>query len=78
MVSPIRPVLYAGFIERLRFHCIEHALEAGWNAERASSFGGISENEARCQLAFARMQGWLPKENAEATPSSPSSDRGAK
>jgi hypothetical protein len=66
-IVPIQPI-HAGFIERLWFHCIEHALEVGWNAEHASSFGGISENEARRQLAFARMQGWLPTRSGSLIP----------
>jgi hypothetical protein len=58
LIVPMQPV-HAGFVERLRFHCMEQLLKNGWTAERATTFGGISENEARRQVAYARMQGLL-------------------
>jgi hypothetical protein len=51
----IVPTIHAGFVERLRFHCMERALKNGWTNERARTFGGISENEARRQVTYARM-----------------------
>jgi hypothetical protein len=58
LIVPMQPV-HAGFIERLRFHWIERALKNGWTPERATTFGGISENEARRQVAYARIHGLL-------------------
>jgi hypothetical protein len=55
---PMQPV-HAGFVERLRFHWMEQVLKNGWTAERATTFGGISENAARRQVAYARMHGLL-------------------
>jgi hypothetical protein len=55
---PMQPV-HAGFVERLRFHCMEQVLENGWTNERARTFGGISENEARRRVTYARMHGLL-------------------
>ena len=49
----------AGFVERLRFHCMEKLLKNEWTTERAQTFGGISENEARRQVTYARMHGLL-------------------
>jgi hypothetical protein len=54
LVVPMQPV-HAGFVERLRFHCMEQLLKNGWTTERARTFGGISENEARRQVTYARM-----------------------
>jgi hypothetical protein len=54
----MQPV-HAGFVERLRFHCMEQLLKNGWTTERARTFGGISENEARRQVTYARMHGLL-------------------
>jgi hypothetical protein len=51
--------VHAGFIERLRFHWMEQVLKNGWTAERARTFGGMSENAARHQVTYARMQGLL-------------------
>ena len=50
LIVPMQP-LYAGFVERLRFHWMERALKKGWTNKGALTFGGISENEARRQLA---------------------------
>jgi hypothetical protein len=59
LMVPMQPV-HAGFVERLRFHCMEQLLKNGWSIERArTTFGGISENEARRQVAYARMHGFL-------------------
>jgi hypothetical protein len=58
LIVPMQPVR-AGFIERLRFHCMEHVLKNRWTTERARTFGGISENEARRQVVYARMYGLL-------------------
>jgi hypothetical protein len=58
LIVPMQPV-HAGFVERLRFHCMERLLRNGWTTERARTFGGISENEARRQVTYARMQGLL-------------------
>jgi hypothetical protein len=58
LIVPMQPV-HAGFIERLRFHCMEQLLKNGWTTERARTFGGISENEARRQVTYARMHGLL-------------------
>ena len=58
LIVPMQP-LYAGFVERLRFHWMERALKHGWTNEGALTFGGISENEARRQVTYARMQGFL-------------------
>src|SRR6266516_5529685 len=58
LIVPMQPV-HAGFIERLRFHWMEQLLKSGWTTERALTFGGISETEARRQVAYARMHGLL-------------------
>jgi hypothetical protein len=58
LIVPMQPV-HAGFVERLRFHCMEQLLKNGWTTERARTFGGISENEARRQVTYARMHGLL-------------------
>jgi hypothetical protein len=42
LIVPMQPV-HAGFVERLRFHCMEQLLKNGWTTERARTFGGISE-----------------------------------
>jgi hypothetical protein len=58
LIVPIQPV-HAGFVERLRFHCMEEVLKNGWSTERARTFGGISEKEARRQVTYARVHGLL-------------------
>ena len=58
LIVPMQRV-HAGFVERLRFHCMEQLLKNGWTTERATTFGGISENEARRQVTYARMHGLL-------------------
>jgi len=58
LIVPMEPI-HAGFVERLRFHWMERALKSGWTNERALTFGGISENEARRQVSYARMHGFL-------------------
>ena len=58
LIVPMQPV-HAGFVERLRFHCMEQLLKNGWTTERARTFGGISENEAQRQVTYARMHGLL-------------------
>jgi hypothetical protein len=58
LIVPMQPV-HAGFAERLRFHCMEKLLKNELTTERAQTFGGISENEARRQVAYARMHGFL-------------------
>jgi hypothetical protein len=58
LIVPMQPVR-AGFVERLRFHCMEQLLKSGWTTERARTFGSISENEARRQVTYARMHGLL-------------------
>ena len=58
LIVSMQPV-HAGFVERLRFHCMEQLLKNGWTTERALTFGGISENEARRQVTYARMHGLL-------------------
>jgi hypothetical protein len=58
LTVPMQPV-HAGFIERLRFHWMEQVLKNGWTTEHARTFGGISENEARRQVVYARMHGLL-------------------
>jgi hypothetical protein len=58
LILPMERV-HAGFVERLRFHWMEQLLKNGWTAERATTFGGISENEARRQVTYARMHGLL-------------------
>jgi hypothetical protein len=58
LIVPMQPVR-VGFIERLRFHWMEQVLKNGWTAERARTFGGISENAARRQVTYARMHGLL-------------------
>jgi hypothetical protein len=58
LIVPMQP-LHAGFVERLRFHWLERALKSGWTNERARTFGGISETEARRQVTYARMHGFL-------------------
>ena len=58
LIIPMQPV-HAGFVERLRFHWMEQALKKEWTTERALTFGGISENEARRQVNYARMHGFL-------------------
>ena len=37
LIVPMQPV-YAGFVERLRFHCMEQLLKSGWTTERARTF----------------------------------------
>jgi hypothetical protein len=56
LIVPIQPV-HAGFVERLRFHCMEQLLKNGWTTEDGRTFGGISEHEARRQVTYARMHG---------------------
>jgi hypothetical protein len=58
LIVPMQPI-HAGFVERLRFHWMEQVLKNGWTTERATTFGGISENEARRQVTNARMHGLL-------------------
>jgi hypothetical protein len=58
LVVPTQSV-HAGFVERLRFHCMEQLLKDGWTTDRATTFGGISEHEARRQVTYARMHGLL-------------------
>jgi hypothetical protein len=58
LIVPMQP-LHAGFVERLRFHWLELALKKEWTDEAALTFGGISENEARRQITYARMHGFL-------------------
>jgi hypothetical protein len=58
LIVPMQPI-HAGFVERLRFHWMEQVLKNGWTTERATTFGGISENEARRQVTYARMHGLL-------------------
>jgi hypothetical protein len=58
LIVPMQPV-HAGFVEHLRFHWMEQLLKNGWTNERATTFGGISENEARRQVTYARMHGLL-------------------
>jgi hypothetical protein len=58
LIVPMQPV-HAGFVERLRFQCMEQLLKSGWTSERARTFGGISENEARRQVTYARLHGLL-------------------
>ena len=58
LIVPMQP-LHAGFVERLRFHWLELALKKEWNDKAALTFGGISENEARRQVIYARMHGFL-------------------
>jgi hypothetical protein len=58
LIVPTQSV-HAGFVERLRFHCMEQLLKDGWTTDRATTFGGISENEARRQVTYARMRGLL-------------------
>ena len=58
LIVPMHPV-HAGFVERLGFHWMERALKTGWTNIRALTFGGISENDARRQVTYARMHGFL-------------------
>jgi hypothetical protein len=58
LIVPMQP-LHAGFVERLRFHWLELALTKEWTDKAALMFGGISENEARRQITYARMHGFL-------------------
>ena len=58
LIVPMQP-LHAGFVERLRFHWLELALKKEWTDKAALTFGGISENEARRQITYARMHGFL-------------------
>jgi hypothetical protein len=58
LMVPMQPV-HAGFVERLRFHWMERTLKNGWTTARARTFGGISENDARRQVIYARMHGLL-------------------
>jgi hypothetical protein len=46
-------------LTRRRIFIGEQVLKNGWPAERATTFGGISENEARRQVTYARMHGLL-------------------
>jgi len=38
---------------------MEQFLKNGWTTEDGRTFGGISENEARRQVTYARMHGLL-------------------
>jgi hypothetical protein len=59
-----------GFLDRLRLHLMDGALQTGWSAERhGQTFGGISETRARLTVADARAQGWLPSRQASRPPS---------
>jgi hypothetical protein len=63
ILMPLRGQVLArhgGFVERLRVHCIDQALRAGWSDELdGPKFGGISEDHARLTVDLARMRGWL-------------------
>ena len=51
---------YAGFIERLGYRMMDHVLKTGWTPEQASRFyGGMSENQMRSMVAYARRHGFL-------------------
>src|SRR5438270_463699 len=76
LILPMERV-HAGFVERLRFHWMEQLLKNGWTAERATTFGGISENEARRQVTYARNPSadgrWWPRSRTSTTLRSSSS-----
>jgi hypothetical protein len=51
---------WAGFVERLRYHMMDHVLKTGWTPERGASFnGGMSEEQMRRSVAYARRHGFL-------------------
>jgi hypothetical protein len=52
--------VYLGFAGSLRLFWMEKALERGWDDEQdGSTFGGISETEARAYVADIRSRGTL-------------------
>ena len=52
----------AGFVERLGYYWMDIALSRGWNAERdGRTFGGISEDQAKRSVAYARKNGLLSR-----------------
>ena len=54
---------YAGFFERLGYNCMVTILRTGYTPERASMlYGGMTEEQIRRSVAFARRHGWLPPE----------------
>jgi hypothetical protein len=53
---------YAGFVDRLKYAALEGALRGGWDVRRIGTlFGGISEDQARVTVAYARHFRFLPK-----------------
>jgi hypothetical protein len=51
---------YAGWVERLAYHCMDNILRKGWTPERAALFhGGMSEDEMWKSVAYARRHGFL-------------------
>jgi hypothetical protein len=57
---PVSEKPYAGWVERVAYHMMDHVLETGWTPKRAASFyGGISESKMRSMVAHARRHGFL-------------------
>jgi hypothetical protein len=54
---------YARFVERLGYNWMATILRTGYTPERARCFyGGMTEEQMRRSVAFARRHGWLPPE----------------
>jgi hypothetical protein len=57
---PVSEKPYAGWVERVAYHMMDHVLETGWTPERAASFyGGMSESKMRSMVVYARRHGFL-------------------
>ena len=54
---------YEGWIRRLKFDYLEKALRSGWDDDqrRGSAVPGLSEANAKKEVAYARHFGFLPK-----------------
>jgi hypothetical protein len=51
---------YAGWVERLGYHHMDHILKTGYTPERAAIFhGGMSEEKMRSAVVYARLHGFL-------------------
>jgi hypothetical protein len=60
--NELRSVEYpwAGFCERLAYQAMDNILKAGWTPERAARiYGGMSEENMRGAVAYARRHGFL-------------------
>lgn len=61
-VVAVHEPIYMGFVDRLRLHWMDRALQRGWDVARdGRTFGGISEAAAKSAVATGRARGWLPR-----------------